>query len=318
MTTYLQLSKDTRLECDIPGTGPSSVSDTNLEMIKILQWVKVAWREIQNASEMWRWMRVNFTLSTKLKLDFTSGGTTAIAIGDTITGDVSGSTAVITKVNLTPNAGTWAAGTAEGSLEFSTQTGTFVAENLEVSAVNLATIAEDSIGVDEYAPGDITDDTTNAAITRFKEWIINDIDNPPVVFLASDGVGTQRWMVWTTWANYKTLYRIGTVQPGPPVHIAIDPQNNLVIGPKPGPSLDGPYTITGEYRKSAQILAADGDEPEMPEDFHYLIVYRALEKYGWQESASEVIDRAQLEGGREMTRLRRNQLPHFKRTDPLA
>lgn len=77
---------------------------------------------------------------------FTSGGTTAIAVGDTIEGDVSGAQATITKVVLT--SGTWAGGDAAGILYFASQTGTFQAENLDVGAsTNLATIAGDSTAI---------------------------------------------------------------------------------------------------------------------------------------------------------------------------
>jgi len=78
------------------------------------------------------------------ELPFTSGGVDDIAVGDTITGAVSGATAVITKVVLT--SGTWAAGTAAGRLIFATQTGTFQAENLNIGvSLDVATIAGNSV-----------------------------------------------------------------------------------------------------------------------------------------------------------------------------
>lgn len=85
------------------------------------------------------WVEVALSLS----LNFTSGGTTAIAIGDTITGATSGATAVVAKVVVT--SGSWAAGTAAGYLTLSSQTGTFQAENLNIGAtLDVATIAGDS------------------------------------------------------------------------------------------------------------------------------------------------------------------------------
>lgn len=77
------------------------------------------------------------------RLDFTSGGTTEIVVGNTITGATSGATAVITRVVL--QSGTWAGGDAAGYFIFTSQTGTFQAENIDVGASpNLATIAGDS------------------------------------------------------------------------------------------------------------------------------------------------------------------------------
>jgi hypothetical protein len=80
------------------------------------------------------------------ELAFTSGGTTEIAVGNTITGATSGATAVITKVVLL--SGTWAAGSAAGRFYFASQTGTFQSEDLNVGAsLNLATIAGDSTAI---------------------------------------------------------------------------------------------------------------------------------------------------------------------------
>jgi len=77
------------------------------------------------------------------ELPFTSGGTYEIAEGDTITGATSGATAVVTRVAA--ETGSWAAGDAVGSLIFASQTGTFVAENIDVGAnLNVATIAANS------------------------------------------------------------------------------------------------------------------------------------------------------------------------------
>ncbi len=76
-------------------------------------------------------------------LTFTSGGTTAIAEEDTVTGDGSGATAVVKRVILT--SGTWAGGNAAGRLIVYSVSGVFQSENLEVSMVDLATIAADAV-----------------------------------------------------------------------------------------------------------------------------------------------------------------------------
>jgi hypothetical protein len=84
----------------------------------------------------------SYTIKTR-RLAFTSGGTTAIAVGNTITGATGGATAVVMSVEVT--SGTWAGGDAAGELIIMTQVGTFESENLNVGASsNLATIAADS------------------------------------------------------------------------------------------------------------------------------------------------------------------------------
>ena len=71
---------------------------------------------------------------------FTSGGTTAIAVGNTITGATSGHTAKVQRVVVT--SGSWAGGDAAGYLAVTDATGPFAAsENLDVGgSTNLATV----------------------------------------------------------------------------------------------------------------------------------------------------------------------------------
>lgn len=82
------------------------------------------------------------------RLAFTSGGVTAIAVGNTITGATSAATAKIMSVEL--SSGTWAGGDAAGEFIIEGQSGTFAAENLNVGATtDLATIAANS---SQYGP----------------------------------------------------------------------------------------------------------------------------------------------------------------------
>ena len=76
-------------------------------------------------------------------LTFTSGGTHEIVPGELIVGATSAVTARVIAVNLTT--GTWAGGTAAGTLRVRLQTGVFVSEKLKIGAdVDVATIAKNS------------------------------------------------------------------------------------------------------------------------------------------------------------------------------
>jgi hypothetical protein len=86
------------------------------------------------------------------ELNFTSGGTFVLVEGQTVTGATSGATAVITRVAL--ETGTFAAGTAAGHITFGSQTGTFVAENLNVGAnLNVASIAGNGSAITQLPDG---------------------------------------------------------------------------------------------------------------------------------------------------------------------
>jgi hypothetical protein len=80
--------------------------------------------------------------------EFTSGGTYQISAGDKITGAISGANATIHSVDLV--SGTWAGGDAAGQLYYSSKTGTFQAENLNVGVnINVATLPTGTIIKDE-------------------------------------------------------------------------------------------------------------------------------------------------------------------------
>ena len=173
-------------------------------------------------------------------------------------------------------------------------------------------------GVDTYAYSDTASvqDTTDADadITRFYSWYLQDPTDPPRIHLDSAGVGAQTFMTSTDWPNFRLLYRIGTQVDAAPNFIAVDPQNKIVIGPGP----NDVYKIRGQYIRGPQVLTDDEDIPEMPSQYHKLIVYKALEKYGWFESATEVIQRAQKEGSRMMRQLENNQHPRMRVSGPMA
>lgn len=171
-------------------------------------------------------------------------------------------------------------------------------------------------GDDTYAYGDCTDTLTAAAISRFGRWLPVDVDGMPTVkcYLASAGVGNESFLGFLTWGQFRAVYKTGTQNNGRPVYFTIDPQNNLVLAPKP----DGIYTLSGDYQRGVQVLAANGDTPDMPSRFHQLIVYDALAKYGGSLSAQEVLYRAEKEGGRLRRALERDQMPHVSMARPLA
>lgn len=167
---------------------------------------------------------------------------------------------------------------------------------------------------DTYEYGDVTDVDAGAVISRFNRWRINDYEDPPKAYLTSSGVGGEYWLNYVEWEDFKRIYKIGTAITGQPAHITVDPRNQIVLGPTP----DAIYTITGEFYRSKQSLTANADTPEMPEQFHDLIVYRALEKYARYEEQELLLRMAQREGMRLMRQLESDQFPRFKMAGPLA
>ena len=237
MSTYLQLCADVQRECDVVGTEISAVTNQTGELLRIVNWVKNAWIEIQNRHTNWRWMRSRFTVS-----------------------------------------------------------------------------ATASDGV--YAGTDCTDSRLSATITRFGDWWLTDDEGFPMVrsYLTSAGVAGETLLRPLSWQYFYYLYRRGTQTDGVPAHVSADPQNNLVLGPVPSAT----YTVSGEYQMSAQVLAANSDEPEMPSRFHQLIVYEAMKMYAGYESAPEVMTRGVAGSNKIMRQLEASQLPAMSFAGPLA
>lgn len=165
-----------------------------------------------------------------------------------------------------------------------------------------------------YAYGACTDSRLSATISRFSHWLVTDKYNPPRAYLASSGIGSAYHLQFIDWDTFCALYKIGTINGGPPAHITIDPQDRLILGPTP----NDVYTIEGEYQMSAQNLAVDSDEPEMPDQFHMLIVYDAMMKYAGDQLSEEAMGRALREGGALKSALLLRQMPQFRKARPMA
>lgn len=173
-----------------------------------------------------------------------------------------------------------------------------------------------TVGDDSYAYGDCTDSIDSAAISRFRRWwpLDDEGNNNIFIYLTSAGAGTQTRLSYLPWSIFRQMYRIGTQNNGYPAYVSIDPQNNLVLGPPP----DGTYTVTGEYQRGGLVLDDDADTPDLPADYHMLIVWRAAQKYGEFKSAPEVFSRAVRTGNILMRQLELDQLPQMSTAGPLV
>jgi len=68
------------------------------------------------------------------------------------------------------------------------------------------------------------------------------------------------------------------------------------------------YTLTGEFYKVPDLLTVDADVPEMPAEFHRLIICEAAIKYGNKEAAAEIISGMEAEYAFLLDKLEGDQL----------
>lgn len=90
----------------------------------------------------------------------------------------------------------------------------------------------------------------------------------PSIRTSSDDEAEIRWLDYERW---RRAYDFGNQIAQRPVAWAVSPMRELCVGPKP----DQAYQIRGEYQRAPQVLAANGDVPLCPEEYHMVIVHRA-------------------------------------------
>ena len=178
-----------------------------------------------------------------------------------------------------------------------------------------------------YRPDQVIDDIDNLPISRFQSWRIRGRDDPPRIRrLGGDGEAqfTSTFMSFIEWGAWKSVYQYGTPYRGYPVHISIDPQNNLAIAPSPN---DGAmYRVEGDYYAGPMVFTLDEEagedidnqEPDMPSQFHMLIVYDAMVHYGYQRIAQETVEEGVAYGNTIRDQLESSQSDPIQIAGPLV
>ena len=87
-----------------------------------------------------------------------------------------------------------------------------------------------------------------------------------------------------------TLHYSTQSQPGRPQRWAVTPTNNVIMFPPP----DQQYVFSANYLTKPVRLKDDLDEPAFPEEFHLILVWRALMEVAAAEAAPEIYTRARV------------------------
>ncbi|MDR5867927.1 phage adaptor protein [Halomonas koreensis] len=112
-------------------------------------------------------------------------------------------------------------------------------------------------------------------------------------------------LVELEWEIFRERYRSDSGRDHPTV-ITRMPNGNLRLDTPP-PAAN--TTLSFEYFRTPQTLAANGDTPRMPGHYHMLIVYRAMLSYALYENAPEVAQKAQRGEQSVMTAMEHAELP---------
>ena len=172
-----------------------------------------------------------------------------------------------------------------------------------------------------YAFGDfrdVTDGSENApAIGRFDAWIVT--NDPRPRYYRTETSRRSGYMTWLSWSLYLSEYKDTRFAGGQqPVYLTVTPQDRIAVTPTPTETSAPMFYIEGEYYLGPQVLRNDEDVPEMPGQYHDLIVYEALMKYGFNDAANELIERSGVDMADLVGALADKQGPRIKMPSPLA
>lgn len=153
--------------------------------------------------------------------------------------------------------------------------------------------------------------TPSFTAEQFSDWI-----RPSFRFYSDGTYADEMLAAFMEWDTFRNVYVYGNMrsEASRPVVFTIAPDKSLGLGMKP----DAAWKTVFEYYTKPVLLSADADVPAMPSQFHDLIAYRALKRYGIFMSAPEVISSAQEEIDQIWPRLLADQLPKPTSGPPLA
>jgi hypothetical protein len=155
-----------------------------------------------------------------------------------------------------------------------------------------------SIGSTSYSPASL-------GITSFQRWITDTPEYHPVTIYDPANQAGECEIPYIPYSSWRVSYDRGTHDPSKPVCWSIAPDNSLVVGPKP----DIAYVLRGDYQRGPQVLAADGDVPIMPDQYHDIITYRAMMMLAGHDEAAAALNAARIRHDPILFNMERDLLP---------
>lgn len=126
-----------------------------------------------------------------------------------------------------------------------------------------------------------------AGATRFRRFVSQSQFYRVTAYV--DGTPENEFKLrWLPWDDFRQRFLIGAPQGAAPQYWSESPAGKMAINPP-----DQAYKLRFDYwRSNAPLLAVDSDTPEFPSDFHMVLVWGALNKYGSRLAAPEVVARS--------------------------
>lgn len=147
---------------------------------------------------------------------------------------------------------------------------------------------------------------TGAGVADLKLWDTNTF----LIYKKSVGETDQNYIPFLSWPKWRQQYRsqMNIRDDQRPFLFTVMPDNSLRFEAQP----DDVYTVDGAYKRATQAFSANDDVPTgLPDDFHMMIVWRALMFYADDQNAPDALDKATEGYNPLLLRLEDEQLPLF-------
>ncbi|MEQ1888651.1 MAG: hypothetical protein ABL951_05655 [Alphaproteobacteria bacterium] len=147
------------------------------------------------------------------------------------------------------------------------------------------------------------------SITDWADWITDTPDFRTFsLYDPALGVADEYAITHVDYNRWFAMYGRGSQTNSRPTYWAESPSGEFCLGAIP----DLAYRVRGRYRQTNQVLAANGDTPNMPSRFHLLIAYHALVLMAGHDEAAQTYADNKAKARDLMFALERDQLPKMR------
>lgn len=150
--------------------------------------------------------------------------------------------------------------------------------------------------------------TSDVSITDLDQWDTSSF----LIYKTATGTSDQNELPFLEYRDWRPAYRVRMAERANdrPILFTLLPDDDSV---RFEPCPDAIYTIDGDYKRTAQVFSASADEPTgLPSKFHMMIVYKAMQHYGFHESAPDVLANGEAWFNEWLPILEREQLPSMR------
>ena len=127
----------------------------------------------------------------------------------------------------------------------------------------------------------------DVAAPALARWQAAGYDYWPAIYRAGVPAVPYR-LIYLGYEQFRDEYIVRPDIQSQPTFWTIAPDKRILLSPRP----DAVYTLKADYWAAPTALALDTDEPDMPEQHHLLLVWRALQELAGFDAAPEVDARA--------------------------